>query len=406
MISGDPIAAALAAPVAAGELAGVATLVWRDGTARAVCAGVRDIETGLPVERDTLFRIASMTKPVTSVAALMLMEEGRFALGDPITRFAPEFSSLRVLTTPDGPLQDTVPATRPITFEDLLTHCAGFTYADFHTGPIAAAYAEALGGDIDTPLSPDDWIAALAELPLIAQPGAAFHYSHATDLLGLLIARIADAPLGDVLRSRIFDPLGMIDTGFAVPPENHFRRAAPHGFDAAGRLTKRITVPGNHALPERPADMAFASGGQGLWSTLDDYLIFARLFVGGGAVNGVRLLQPETLALMTANHLTPAQRANAQMFGLPLFGTGHSFGLGVAVVTDPATASVTLCGGGVGSVGWPGAYGGWWQADPNDGSVSIFLTHNMVELEQLASGIGLAVYAAIAQFQALVSPRR
>jgi CubicO group peptidase (beta-lactamase class C family) len=366
--------------------------------------GWRDVAARLPIERDTLFRIASMTKPITSTAALMLFEEGRFALNDPIARWAPEFSQMRVLHSPTGPLDHTDPAERQITFEDLLTHRSGLTYGAFHTpGPIARAYENALGGDIDSEVAPDDWIAGLAALPLIDQPGAALHYGHSTDLLGLLIARIEDAPLGDVLERRIFGPLGMSDTGFTVPREKTGRRAGIYGFDEAGRLTARLTCPGGSTVPERPEDMTYVSGGQGLWSTLDDYLAFARMFLGAGAVDGVRLLRPETVALMTANRLTESQRAKSEVGGMPLFVAGHGFGMGVAVVLEPEKALPTLCGGGAGAVGWPGGFGGWWQADPNDDSVLIFLAHNMVERHQFEHGVGFGVYGAITQFQALAS---
>jgi len=177
----DPIATTIEAIVNAGALAGAATLVWRDGkVVQTAGVGWRDMEAGLPVERDTMFRIASMTKPITSTAALMLFEEGRFALNDSIAHWAPEFSEMRVLCSPEGPLEQTVPAERPITFEDLLTHRSGLTYSDFHAGPIASAYKDALGGDIDSEVAPDDWIARLAALPLIDQPGAAFHYGRST----------------------------------------------------------------------------------------------------------------------------------------------------------------------------------------------------------------------------------
>jgi CubicO group peptidase (beta-lactamase class C family) len=404
MTSHDPITAALQATVDAGALAGAATLVWRaDKVAQARCVGWRDADARLPIERDTLFRIASMTKPITSTAALMLVEEGRFALDDPITRWAPEFSDMRVLQSPVGSLDQTVRAARPITFADLLTHRAGLTYGPFHAGPIARAYDDALGGDIDSEVAPDEWIARLATLPLIDQPGATLHYGHSTDLLGLLIARIEDAPLGDVLERRLFGPLGMNDTGFIVPREKRGRRARLYGFDGDGRLIARSTCPAGSTVAERPDDMAFQSGGQGLWSTLDDYLAFARMFVGAGAVDGIRLLRPETLALMTTNCLTDSQRSTSEVGGMPLFASGHGFGMGVAVVLEPDKALPTVCGGGVGSVGWPGGFGGWWQADPNDTSVLIFLTHNIVELDQFSKGIGFGAYAAISRFQALAS---
>lgn len=396
----DLIAASISQFIDAGTLAGAATLVWQDGKViQTAAVGWRHIERKLPIERDTMFRIASMTKPITSTMALMLCEEGRFALNDPITRWAPEFSQMRVLRSPAGELDQTEPAERLITFEDLLTHRSGLTYADFQSGPITKAYQEALGGDIDSNVLPDDWIARLAALPLIDQPGAAFHYGHSTDLLGLLIARIEDAPLGDVLKRRIFDPLGMNDTGFTVPLEKQQRRAEPHGFDNAGRLCVRRTGPGNSFLSERPAGMAYVSGGQGLWSTLDDYLTFARMFVNAGAVDDFRLLQPKTFTRMVTNCLSESQRVRAGS----LLNAGHGFGLGVAMVLDSAQAGPMPCGGDVGAVGWPGAFGGWWRADPNNHSVLIFLAHNMVELEQLYDGIGLGVYEAITQFQAQAS---
>jgi len=174
-----------------------------------------------------------------------------------------------------------------------------------------------------------------------------------------------------------------------------------HGFDAEGRLTKLATVPGGAALAERPDDMTYEGGGAGLWSTVDDYATFARLFVGGGAVDGVRLLKPETVALMGVNRLSEAQRTAAKTLGMPVFTAGNGFGLGVAVTIDPATASVIRGKGGVGTVNWPGAYGGWWQADPTDGSVMVLLQHNMVDPEGLSNGHGLAGYGAILEFHAL-----
>ena len=381
--------------VDAGQLAGAAALVSRDGEVQTVTVGRRDLATGLPVERDTIFRIASMSKPVTTVAALTLLDEGRFALDDPISICAPELARMRVLCDSEGPLDETVDLGRPIIFRDLLTHLAGFTYGDFHRGPIGRACAEALGTTIDNSRTPDEWIARLATLPLVDQPGAGFHYGVSTDLLGFLLARLEGEPLGAVLHRRVFAPLGMRDTGFTVPREKRERRAGLCGFDADGRLTSLTAAPGGHALGERPDDMTFESGGQGLWSTLDDYLAFARLLIGDG---GTELLRPETLAMMTSNQLTPAQRGAARMFGRPIFAAGHGYGMGVAVVMEPEKADPLRCRGGVGTIGWPGAYGGWWQADPNDRSVLIFLAHNMVELPQMARGIGLEVWSAIAGF--------
>ena len=310
---------------------------------------------------------------------------------------------LRVLRDPNGPLDQTDVAARPITFGDLLTHRSGLTYGEFRRGPIARASGEPLGGTIDNALGPDEWIARLATLPLIDQPGAGFHYGLSTDLLGFLIARLEGVSLGAVLERRIFRPLGMRDTGFVVPREKRTRRAGPCGFDAEGRLTALTTVPGGHALAERPDDMTFESGGQGLWSTLDDYLPFARIFLGSGEVDGVRLLRPETCAMMASNQLTSDQRRTARLLGRPLFAAGHGYGMGVAVVMEPDKADPLTCRGGVGTVGWAGAYGTWWQADPTDNSVLIFLTQNMPELQQMASGIGLGAWSAIATFHELAS---
>jgi CubicO group peptidase (beta-lactamase class C family) len=403
MTGNNPIQEALRPDIEAGEFAGAATLVWRDGGVRQIATvGRRDLVSGLPVERDTIFRIASLTKPITSVAALMLFDEGRFDLDEPITGCAPELAHVRVLRDPDGPLDQTDETARPITFRDLLTQRAGVTVGEFHRGPIRRAYAEALGSQIDNPLAPDAWIARLGTLPLIDQPGAGFHYGVSSDLLGFLIARLEGAPLSVVLDRRVFAPLGMRDTCFTVPPRKRDRCAGLCGFDGEGRLTALTQVPGGHALEQRPDGMTFESGGQGLWSTLDDYLALARMLIGDHPM-GADLLRPETRAMMTSNQLTPEQRATTRMFGRPIFAAGHGYGLGVAVVMEPEQADLVRCRGGVGTIGWPGAYGSWWQADPNDGSVLIFLAHSMVELHQMARGIGLGIWSAIATFHEMAT---
>ena len=354
--------------------------------------------------RDTIFRIASLTKPVTSVAALTLYDEGRFALEDPISDWAPEFGEMRVLRSPEGPLHEAEPAERAITFGDLLAQRSGLTYGAFHTGPIGAAYRAALGADIDSDRTPDQWLANLAALPLIDQPGRGFHYGVSTDVLGLLIARMDDAPLDVVLQRRIFSRLGMTDTGFVAPDSKLGRVSRMYGFDDDGRLEARDPHPpdGTAFLSRRPPEFSFFSGGAGLWSTADDYLRFARLFVQEGAVDGQRLLKLGTLRRMTANFLTPEQMAGATILGRRAF-SGQGFGLGVAVVTDPEAADVLRCKGGCGTVGWPGAYGGWWQADPTDGTVLVFLAHNALDFDKLARGLGLGVFAAISHFHAAQS---
>lgn len=403
MIHEKSVENAIQSVVEAGELAGAAALIWRDGAAReVVTVGRRDLASGRPVERDTIFRVASLSKPVTTVAALSMLDEGRLALDEPITGCAPELARLRVLRDPEGPLDQSEEAARPITFRDLLTHRSGLTYGAFHRGPIGRAYTNALGATIDNPITPDEWIARLATLPLIDQPGAGFHYGHSTDLLGFLLARLEGAPLSAVLERRVFRPLGMRDTAFAVPPARRDRRAGLCGFDDEGRMAPLTAAPGGQALAERPDEMTFESGGQGLWSTVDDYLTFARMLIGDD-VPGAPLLGRETLAMMTSNQLTPDQRTAARMFGRPLFAAGHGYGMGVAVVMEPETADVLRCRGGVGTIGWPGAYGSWWQADPNDRSVLIFFSHSMVELHQMARGIGLGVWSAIGSFHEIAT---
>ena len=382
--------------VANGELSGAVVLVYRNGETECASAGWRDIENHLPMERDIIFRIASMTKPITSVAALMLVDEGRIGLNDPISLVAPEFESMRVLRSPDGPLNDTVEANRPITFEDLLTHRAGLTYADFHRGPIAQAYRETLGGEIDSDIAPDDWIRGLASLPLIAQPGSVMTYGRSTDLLGLLIARMEGVTLGQVLARRIFEPLGMKDTSFLVPREKWYRRAVTYGFDEQGRLIKCLKRSGVF-IEERPQHTAYEGGGAGLWSTVEDYLKFARIFLGNGDVDGVRLLRPETLTQMMTNRLTDDD-ARPGWLGIKPHALGRGFGLGVAVILKPDDTDLARRGS-EGSVSWPGAFGGWWQANPKENSIFIFLAHNMVDLPQMAQGIGLGVWAAIDRAQ-------
>ena len=231
--------------VASGDLSGVVTLVWKDGKVLSSDAvGFRDLESKAPMRRDTIFRIASMTKPITSVAALMLMEEGKLSLEDPITRWAPEFADMKVMRDPKGSLDDTVPAERDITIEDLMTHRSGLAYGFSSTGPLAEAHEKALGPPLASPHDADGWIAALASLPLTYQPGERMHYSHATELLGFLIGRIEGKPFGEVLRERILDPLGMTDTDFFIPKDKQGRLATLYTFDPAQeRLGPRAHAP-------------------------------------------------------------------------------------------------------------------------------------------------------------------
>jgi len=380
-----------------GLLSGAVTLLWRNGQiADVTTVGRRDIAADLPMTRDTLFRIASMTKPVTSVAAMMLVEEGKLKLDDPITRWLPEFADMQVLKDAQGPLDATYPAPRDITVDDLMTHRSGLAYGFTSIGPIAYAHQKALGDVLNIATGPDAWLAALGELPLSYAPGERFHYSHATDVLGFLIGRIEGKPFRDVLFERIFQPLGMVDTDFYVPPGKREREAVVYKLEEDGRLSP---VPfKTHDTPP-----AFAGGGGGLVSTADDYLKFARLLLGKGEVDGVRLLQTETVELMTANRLTDAQR-EIPFMGIPFWG-GQGFGLGLSVITD-AAKQAWMGPGSDGAFGWPGAFGTWWRADPAENMVMIYLVQNSMSLEpesvsQLATGQRMAAQATLPMFQTL-----
>jgi CubicO group peptidase (beta-lactamase class C family) len=384
--------------VDAGDLSGFVTLIWRKGEiAQLNILGKRDIEQNQPMARDTLFRIASMTKPITSVAALMLMEEGKLSLSDPITKWMPEFSNMRVLKDAQGPLEETVPAARPITVEDLFTHRSGLAYGFTSIGPIAEAHQKALGDVLNIPTSPDAWLKALASLPLSYQPGTRFHYSHATDVLGFLVGRIAGMPFRDFVMQRILGPLGMTDTDFYVPPEKRARAAVVYRQDEkTGAL-----IPLEFKQYDSPPD--FCGGGGGLISTADDYLKFARMLLNKGTLDGKRYLKAETVALMTANRLTPDQRQHT-FLGLP-FWLGQGFGLGVSMITDPDQLGF-LGKGSPGSFGWPGAFGTWWQADPEEEMILIYLIQNAMPLDpgsaaQLATGQRMGGRVALPMFQNL-----
>jgi len=333
--------------------------------------GHRDVEAGAPMTRDTLFRIASMTKPVTSIAALMLLEEGKLRLEDPITRWLPEFSDMRVLKDAAGPVDDTYPTPREITVEDLMTHRAGLAYAFTSVGPIAQAHEDRLGPPLGTPLSPDQWLAALGSLPLSYPPGERFHYSHATEVLGFLVARIEGKPLGQVLKDRIFGPLGMRDTDFWCPLEKRSRMAKLYRIDPQTDRLQDVSFPHADSQP------AFEAGGGGLISTADDYLKFARMMLGKGEVDGVRLVKPETIDMMLANRLSDEQRGHG-FLGMP-FWLSQGFGLGVSTIMD-AQKHEWMGAGAAGSFGWPGAFGTWWQADPANDTILMFLIQDSMPL--------------------------
>jgi CubicO group peptidase (beta-lactamase class C family) len=383
------------------KLGGVTCMIWKAGQViYQETQGYRNLETRELMTADTIFRIASMTKPITSVLALMLYEEKKLDLSDPITKWFPQFGHMKVLKNPSGEYED---ANRIITILDLLTQRAGFSYSDFQKGKLKEDYLKFLGGDIDTELTNEQWVNGLAGLPLVSQPGEIFNYGKSTDLLGILISTIEGKSLGKVMEEKIFTPLSMTDSFFYVPDNKKHRCASNIGYDDSGNLVNLETVPSGMAFKERPADMEFEAGSGGLWSTLGDYLKFARIFVEDGSSDGIQILKKETKDLMCSNHLTPAQRQNSKLMGTSMFRDNFGFGLGVAVVTEESPYLSMPCAGSVGSVGWPGAFGGWWSADPVKKSVAIFLTHSMTELYQLAQGIGFELFEAIDNFSKYTS---
>ena len=358
--------------IAAGGFPGVVSLIWRKGKeVQCNIAGLRDIERGLPMERQTIFRIASMTKPITSVAALRLIEQKKMKLGDPIEKWAPEFSNMRVLRRADGPLDDTYAAKRSITIEDLMTHRSGLSYGFTSAGPLSAELMQKMGMGIESSLTPDEWLKAIASVPLAYAPGERFNYGHSTDVLGFIIARAMGKSLRDAMREAVFAPLAMHDTDFWISPEKRDRTAVLYSTNPGGPGF----VPLQIASFVAPSPPAFVSAGQGLVSTVDDYLTFARLLLNRGAVNGVRLLRPETVELMTANRLSPEQRKIPILGGLPMW-TSQGFGLGVSMILDEQ-AHTMIGTGSTGAYGWPGMFGGWWQADPKNDLILLWLIQAM-----------------------------
>jgi CubicO group peptidase (beta-lactamase class C family) len=375
------------------KFGGLNCIIWKDGQViYQESEGYMNLETHELMTMDTIFRIASMTKPITSVLAMMLYEEKKLNLGDPITKWFPQFRNMKVLKNQTGEYED---ANRVITILDLLTHRAGFTYSGFQKGKLKDDYDEILGGDIDTERTIEQWVNGLASLPLVNQPGVLFNYGKSTDLLGILISIIEGKKLGNVMEEKIFNPLGMTDTFFDVPNNKRNRCASNMGYDESGKPVNLETVPSKMAFKERPLDLEFEAGSGGLWSTIGDYLKFAILFVENGSSNGIQILKPETIQFMCSNQLTDYQREHSTLMNSKMFREYYGFGLGLAVVLKESKYGSMPCTGSVGSVGWPGAYGGWWSADPVKKVISIFLTHSMTELKQLAQGIGFELYEAI-----------
>ena len=357
--------------VDAGKLPGMLTMVARAGSVAHVCAtGMADVERQIPVATDTIYRIYSMTKALTSAAIMMLYEEGRFQLDDPITRFLPCFANQRVLTGGNRGKMETVPAVRDITFRDLLTHTSGLSYG-FMESTLVDAYYRANGIDFGTgDGSLADMVERCARAPLLAQPGAAWNYSIATDVLGHLVAVISGQTYEDFLLERVIRPLGMVDTDFHVPADKLHRFAANYARGGDGRLaliddprTSRYTQP-----------RTMCSGGGGLVSTIGDYMRFCQMMLGKGSLNGVRLLGRKTVELMTMNHLNGDMAA----MGTPRFSEsnyeGIGFGLGFSVTLNPARAQIL---GSAGEYAWGGAASTAFWIDPVEDMAVILMTQLM-----------------------------
>ncbi|WP_197517817.1 serine hydrolase [Mycobacterium sp. E796] len=352
----------------AGVLAGAVTMVWQRGELLQVNEiGYRDIDAGLPMRRDTLFRIASMTKPVTVAAVMSLVDEGKLTLKDPVVRWAPELADVRVLDDPHGPLDRTHPVRRAILIEDLLTHTSGLAYAFSVSGPISKAYMR-----LPFNQGPDAWLSELAKLPLVHQPGEKVTYSHAIDLLGVIASRIDGKPFHQVLDERVLGPAGMPDTGFFVSAEARRRAATMYRLTDDHQLQHGVMGP-PHITPP-----SFCNAGGGLWSTADDYLRFVRMLLGDGTVDGVRVLSAESARLMRTDRLTDEHKRH-NFLGAPYW-VGRGFGLNLSVVTDPAKSTPLFGPGGAGTFSWPGAYGTWWQADPSADLILLYLIQNLPDL--------------------------
>jgi CubicO group peptidase (beta-lactamase class C family) len=332
--------------------------------------GRRDIEGDLPVEADTVFRIFSMTKPITSVAAMMLYEEGAFELTDPVYRSIPSFRDAQVYRSGSSINPTLEPASEPVRIWHLLTHTAGLTYGFHHAHPVDAMY-RAAGFEWATPPGADlaACCDAWAGLPLLFQPGREWNYGVATDVLGRVVEVASGQSLDEFFRERIFEPLGMGDTAFAVGEADRDRLAALYVPEPGSRKALRLDAMGAVAR-ERPT---FLSGGAGLLSTAHDYLRFADMLRRGGELDGVRLLSPRTVRFMASNHLPGG--VDLEAFGRPLFAEttfdGVGFGLGFSVVTDSVKNRVLSANG---EFGWGGAASTAFWVDPAEDVTVVFLT--------------------------------
>ncbi|CAM5579589.1 serine hydrolase domain-containing protein [Streptomyces avidinii] len=349
--------------VGAGSLAGAVALVAHGQEVEVAAVGSLDSAGTAPMARDSLFRVASVTKPVTAAATMMLVEDGLLALDVPVARWLPELAEPTVVRTPSAPLDDVVPAGRPITVADLLTFRAGYGFpADFSLPAVAPLFAELKQGpprprDV---AAPDAWMAALGRIPLLYQPGEAWLYNTCSDILGVLIARATGQPFQDVLAERVFEPLGMRDTAFAVPPGQLHRFTSYYRAAPDGASLELVDAPDGQwsTLP------SFPSGAGGLVSTVDDLHAFFRMLLAGGSYGGGRLLAADSVRQMTTDHLTAPQRAAGALF---LEGQGWGFGGSVDVARlDPWNVP--------GRYGWIGGTGTAAHIVPATGTVTLLLT--------------------------------
>jgi CubicO group peptidase (beta-lactamase class C family) len=334
------------------KLAGVTTLVARHGKVVHFDAyGKRDLETGQPVEKDTIFRIASMTKPIVGVAMMMLWEQGKWTLDDPVSKHIPEFAGLKV-STPNGE----VAQTKPMTMRQLMSHSAGFD--------VSAGYAKHNITDRTQPLQA--MIDKLAKLPLAAQPGSDWRYGPSVDIQGYIVEKLSGQTLDVFLKSKIFDPLGMSDTGFWVDASKADRVTKMHTY---GDDKKIKSAPTQGDPARKPA---FLSGGGGLMSTTSDYLKFAQMVLNGGQANGKRFLKASTVELMRTNVLEPG--VVVDLYGPTYNINGIGFGLDFAIILDPAKANTPE---GKNSFYWGGAFGTWFWIDPTNDVIVVGMIQNL-----------------------------
>ncbi len=367
----DRLHSAMAARIEKGEMPGMVVLIARDDEVHVDAIGVKAFGSTEPMRRDTVFRIASMTKPILAAATMMLVEDGKLKLEEPVEGWLPELANPRVLEHVDGPLNQTVPAQRSITVDDLLTFRMGFGHLVEPTMdppfPIvnAGKDLELVLGQPDprTPHTPDEWIRLFGTLPLMYQPGERWQYNAGSLVMGVLLARVAGQSLGDLFAERIFEPLGMHETGFWLPAEVTRRMPSYYmtNFETGQMEQRQVSTPEEWSHPP-----VFPSGAGGLASTVDDFLAFARLLLHEGAHDGKRLLSEQSVKLMTTNHLTPDQvKINDPILG----GPGHGWGFGVGIVTEPDAEWPVP-----GRYGWPGGYGTAWFNDPHRQIVAMAMT--------------------------------